>query len=83
MARQGVRLNRRAVGNLLKSDAVARVVNEAAARIAAEAGENAEVEQYTTDREAAAVLVPAEEQARDGTLTRAAAAAGYEVKQKP
>ena len=38
---------------------------------------------YTTDRGAAAVMVPAEEQARDGALTRAAAAVGLEVKQKP
>lgn len=84
MARQtGVRLNNRNIGKFLKSDAVAAIVNAAAERIAAEAGPNAVVEQYTTDREAAAVLVPAEEQARDGTATRAAAAAGYEVKQKP
>lgn len=83
MATPRVRLNRQAVANYLKSDVVAQIVNDAANRIAANAGDNAQVEQYTTDREAAAVLVPAEEQARDGTLTRAAAAAGYEVKQKP
>lgn len=83
MARPRVRLNRRAVGNLLKSDAFAQLANDAANRVAALAGENAQVERYTTDRGAAAVVVPAEDQARDGVLTRAAAAAGLEVKPKP
>lgn len=82
MARQTVRLNRTAVGNLLKSEGFSQFVNAVAARVAAEAGDDAIVEGYTTDRGAAAVLVPAEDQARDGALTRAAAAVGLEVKQK-
>lgn len=83
MARQTVRLNRRAIAALLKSDAFAQLANDAAARVAANIGDSAQVETYTTDRGAAAVLVPAEDQARDGALTRAAAAVGLEVKAKP
>jgi hypothetical protein len=49
--------------------------------IAAEAGADAEVAQNVTDRARATVRVPAEQQAKDGVLTRAAAAAGLEVVQ--
>lgn len=80
MARQRVRLNRAGVGKVLKSEAFAALANAAAAKVAAAAGEGAVVEGYTTDRGAAAVLVSAEDQALNGTLTRAAAAAGLEVK---
>lgn len=83
MAQSRVRLNHQAISKLLKSDAFAQLVNDAATRVAAHAGDNAHVDRYTTDRGAAAVVVPAEDQARDGKLTRAAAAAGLEVKQKP
>ncbi|WP_139360735.1 hypothetical protein [Mycobacterium sp. D16R24] len=37
------------------------------------------IDEYTTDRAVATVTVPAERQAKDGVLTRAAAAAGLEV----
>ncbi|MGA5542702.1 hypothetical protein ACPCIR_12690 [Mycobacterium sp. NPDC051198] len=40
------------------------------------------VDTYTTDRAAASVSVPAELQAKDGVLTRAAAAAGLDVRLK-
>jgi hypothetical protein len=76
-------LNRAAIAHLLKSPAFAAMVNEVAHRVAAEAGEDATVSEYTTDRSAASVWVPAEQQARDGVLTRAAAAVGLEVKQRP
>lgn len=52
-------------------------------QIADEIGEGAKVTIYTTDRAAASVSVPAEMQAKDGVLTRAAAAAGLEVRPKP
>ena len=54
---------------------VARQVGEAA-------GDDAIVDFYTTDRAAAAISVPAEQQAKDGVLTRAAAEAGLEVRPK-
>ena len=59
---------------------VADEITAIAWRIAAGAGEGATVKEYTTDRAAAAVSVPAQRQAKDGALTRAAAAAGLEVK---
>ncbi|WP_028477919.1 hypothetical protein [Nocardia sp. CNY236] len=80
---RGVRLDHRGLGKILKSQAFADVVNDAAIRVAAAAGDNAEVDKYTTDRKAAAVIVPAEDQARDGALTRAAASVGLEVRAKP
>ncbi|WP_280185829.1 MULTISPECIES: hypothetical protein [Nocardia] len=84
MAQPRVRLNHQAIAKLLKSDALAQLANDAAIRVAAASGsDNVHVDRYTTDRGAAAVVVPAEEQARDGVLTRGAAAAGLEVKPKP
>ncbi|WP_454199588.1 hypothetical protein [Nocardia sp. Marseille-Q1738] len=78
-----VRLNHEGIARLLKSREFAAVVKGAAHRVAAEAGEDATVSEYTTDRAAAAVSVPAEQQARDGVLTRAAASVGLEVKARP
>jgi hypothetical protein len=47
--------------------------------IAATAGEDAKVYHRVTDRAAASVVVPAEQQARDGVLTRALSEAGIEI----
>lgn len=58
-------------------------IKDLADQIADAIGEGAEVKIYTTDRVAASVSVPAEMQAKDGVLTRAAAAAGLEVRPKP
>ncbi|WP_280441198.1 hypothetical protein [Nocardia brasiliensis] len=82
MARARVTLYRNNVAKLLKNQFGAEV-NVLAHAIAAEVGEDAEVSEYTTDREAASVRVPAHRQARDGALTRAAAALGLEIKAKP
>lgn len=60
----------------------AQHVNAIARRVASAAGDDAEIHEYTTDRAAAAVRVPAEQQAKDGVLTRAAAAVGLEVRSK-
>jgi hypothetical protein len=57
-------------------------IDALAKRVAAEAGPHATVHEYTTDRAAAAVSVPAGLQAKDGVLSRAAAAAGLEVRLK-
>lgn len=78
-----VRLNHATMAKLLTSPGVVRMVNAAADAIAGQLDEDDDgfVESYTTDRGAAAVLVPAEVQARDGALTRAAAAVGLPVVQ--
>lgn len=57
----------------------APLIAETAAQVAAAAGPGAEVKMRVTDRARASVTVPAEAQAVDGVLTRAAAAAGLEV----
>ncbi|BAD54889.1 hypothetical protein [Nocardia farcinica] len=83
MVTSRVRLNNRTIANLLKSQGVADLVNRVAREVAAHAGEDADVDEYTTDRGAASVAVPAEQQAIEGALTRAAAAASLEVRQRP
>ena len=75
------KLNYKGGGEVLKQTA-APAVNAAARQVAAAAGPDAEVNTYTTDRAAASVSVPAEQQAKDGALTRAASAAGLEVRGK-
>lgn len=73
-------LDEAGVGELLKSTAMARMVSEAANKVAVATGvKGARAHGYTTDRRAAAVSVPAEAQAKDGALTRAAAAVGLTV----
>ena len=81
MAKSGFRLNRKGGAQVLKQLA-APAVAAAAQKIAANAGPDAVVKTYTTDRAAAAVSVPAEQQAKDGVLTRAASSAGLEVRTK-
>lgn len=46
------------------------------------AGEGAYVHHYTTDRAAGSVSIPAARQAKHGALTKAASAAGLEVRSK-
>lgn len=75
------RLNRKGGAEVLK-ELAAQQINALASQVAALAGSDAEVDEYTTDRAAAAVRVPADQQAKDGVLTRAAAAAGLEVRLK-
>lgn len=78
-----IRLDSKAIRTLLQKDpAINGMVDSAAKVLAANIGESAEVDDYQTDRAAAAVSVPAEDQARDGALTRAAAAVGLKVKVK-
>ncbi len=75
------KLDRKGGAEVLKQLAAAEV-NALARKVAAAAGDDAEFDEYTTDRAAAAVSVPAEQRARDGVLTRAASAAGLEVRLK-
>lgn len=79
MASSGFKLNRAGGARVLKEIA-APAINAIAERIAASAGPDAQVAKYTTDRAAAAVSVPVEQQAKDGVLTKAVAAAGLEVR---
>jgi hypothetical protein len=65
---------------VLKEMAAGRIA-EIAETVAAGAGADTDVTQRVTDRARAAVRVPAEQQAKDGVLSRAAAAAGLEVVQ--
>jgi len=53
-----------------------------AAAVAGEAGPDAEVTQTVTDRARATVRVPADQQAKDGVLSRAATAAGLQIVQR-
>lgn len=82
MAQRVFRLDYEGVGKILTSDAFAARVNELGRKIADEVGDDAEFSEYTTDRRAASVSVPAHRQARDGALTRAASSAGLEVRVK-
>lgn len=77
-----VHLNTANVGRMLTTR-FRGPVNALAHAIAEQAGEDAEVDEYTTDRSAAGVSVPTHRQTVDGALTRAAAALGLEVKAKP
>ncbi len=79
MASSSFRLNRAGGAEVLKQLAAAQI-NALAHQVGNQAGADAEVDEYTTDRAAASVSVPAHQQARDGVLTRAAAAAGLEVR---
>ncbi|UVT24972.1 hypothetical protein NXT08_22485 [Rhodococcus pyridinivorans] len=93
MARQNTfRLDRAGVGEILKSDPVRAMCNGVAEQVAgivrAEVGDDVEVlvRPYTLDRAAASVVIADPEgalmQARDGNLTRAAAAVGLEVRSR-
>lgn len=81
MGRVKFKLNYKGGGEVLKQLA-APMVNSVARQVGAAAGADAEVNEYTTDRAAASVSVPAEQQAKNGALTRAASAAGLEVRGK-
>lgn len=81
MGRVKFKLNYKGGGEVLKQIA-AQAVNAKARQVAAGAGPDAEMNTYTTDRAAASVSVPAEQQAKDGVLTRAASGAGLQVRGK-
>jgi hypothetical protein len=71
----------KAGAEILKELAKAEI-DALAKKVADEAGPHAVVHEYTTDRAAASVGVPAGLQAKHGVLTRAAHAAGLEVRLK-
>lgn len=75
-----VRVDSKGIRRILKAAPMRAVVNGAARKVASKAGKGASVREYTTDREAASVAVPAEQQAIHGRLTKAARQAGLEVR---
>lgn len=87
-----VELDRSGIRELLKSPEIRGAVEDMADRIADQVSGSIDpdaevvVDTYTTDRAAASVTIkhPAAQlwQARDGVLTRAAAAVGLEVKSR-
>ena len=90
VAKVTIKVDYAGVGDILKGDEVQDMVTEAAMDVAANIpdtidGETvtSEVYPYTTDRSAAAVVMEhpfaAGFQAKYGTLTQAAGAAGFEV----
>jgi hypothetical protein len=81
MATSSFRPNYKGIGEVLKETAKP-VIDAIGQQVAGAAGPDAEFEPYTTDRAAAAVSVPAHQQAADGVLTRAVSAAGLEVRAK-
>ena len=72
MAPQGkFRLNKKTVGQILKT--VDGGKREIAEKILAQMNDpEARLEVYTTDREVVGIVIPADTQAKHGTLTRAA-----------
>lgn len=84
MTRITVKLDVKGIQEILKSPGMRRVINDKARQVAAAAGPDAQVEEYTTDRDAAAVVVKDYKsmgrQAKTGFLTKAAGSAGLEVK---
>lgn len=82
MASAKVYLNHATVAKLLRSSEFRREINALARALAERAGDGAFVRTYTTDRGAAAVIVPTWRQSRDGALTRAAASLGLPVSGK-
>lgn len=87
--RAGVRIDRKGIGRIMRENA-RPLVNEKAHAIAdqiraahPDLADAVDVEEYTTDRGAASVMVKdgsaRELQVREGLVTRAAAAVGLEV----
>lgn len=83
-----VRLDKKGIAQILKSQEMANAMNATAADIAAacDTDEPVETDSYTTDRRAAGVTIASEkgetEEAVSGTLKRAAASVGLEVRLK-
>lgn len=74
------KLDHAGIAELLKGPEISGAIDAAGQQVAALAGGDAKA--ATTDRHISIVRVEAERQARDGALTRAAAACGLEVKAK-
>lgn len=78
MPKSGFKRDGKAIARILHNDPGAIAAQRAAAeRVLAEIDDpDAFIVEYDTDRKVIGVVVPAERQAKDGTATRAASAAG-------
>jgi hypothetical protein len=75
-------LDHAAIGQIMKSDpGLVAAVDAAAESVHRNAGIGASIHHYTTDRHVAGITVAAENQAKNGQLTRAAGISGAEVRQ--
>ena len=72
----GFRRNGKTISQILKNDPGLQAAVKAAAEKVAAQIPGARIDEYTTDRYVAGVVVPAVDQARDGVATRAAGQAG-------
>jgi hypothetical protein len=77
-----VSINRKTVAKIARGKEIYGLVNTACDVIAEAVEGDAFTSRYTTDRRAGGVTVLAEDQARDGALTRAVAKVGLEFKAK-
>jgi len=77
-SKQGFKLNYQTVSKILKSDASAAATRAGAEQVLGhvEGDDSAHIDEYTTDRRVAGVVVAADKQAKHGTATRAANASG-------
>ncbi|MFI5434490.1 hypothetical protein ACHMZP_21750 [Rhodococcus baikonurensis] len=73
-------LDRKGVGQYLKSAEVGDHITAVARQVASTLGPDAFVTTYTTDRRAASVSIPAWRQAKAGALLVAATSVGLEVR---
>lgn len=82
MTQPRVRLNSATIARLLNSPKMRNIVNGAAKQMQSAAGgaDKSRYFAYKSDRNSAAVTVRADDQAREGRLTRAAGRLGLEVK---
>lgn len=65
-------LDKAAVGDIMKHDpGLIAAIDAAAAQLLPDAGPNATIDYYTTDRHVAGITVPAIDQAKHGHLTKA------------
>ena len=77
MAKQGFRVHRKNIGQILKTVGEDEL-RAAAAQVSANIpdGQLVRIDEYTTDRKVIGIVVAAHAQAKDGIATKAASAAG-------
>jgi hypothetical protein len=78
------KLNRRTVRTIMREDnGLKAALHDAAEETREGAGPNATIDEYRTDRMVAGIIVPADEQARDGVATRAAQQTASRARVRP
>lgn len=74
----GFHRDAKAVGRIARGAELRRIMHAKAAPAAERAGGH--VEDYVTDRAVSAVVVPAEEQAKNGAITKATGQLGWTIR---